>query len=82
MSRGKAVTCCLSLENMGCVLFHGDAHEVEGNVPELKKGLEQITLQDRDVPSHPPLVLKVITEMDEAQMTKFPFHQVHFNILS
>ena len=41
---------CLSLENVGRGPFHDDAHEVEDKVPELKKGLEQITRQDRDMP--------------------------------
>lgn len=39
----------MSLENMGHGLFHNDAHEVEDKVSALKKGLEQITHQDRDV---------------------------------
>lgn len=38
---------CLSLENVG----HGSLHnDVEDKVPELRKELEQITQQDRDMP--------------------------------
>lgn len=66
----------LSLENIGHGLFHNDAHEVEDKVPELKKGLEQITRQDRDMPLQASsfLVLEIFTESDEAQRTELSPH--------
>lgn len=78
----------MSLENVGRGPFHSDAHGVEDKVPGLKKGLEQITQQDRDMPiwaSSSP-VLEIFTESDEARMTELsphfitsilrPFHNV------
>lgn len=59
----------MSLENVGRGPFHSDAHGVEDKVPGLKKGLEQITQQDRDMPiwaSSSP-VLEIFTESDEAE---------------
>lgn len=42
--------CYLSLENVDHGPFHNDTHEVKDEVCELKKGLELITQEDRDMP--------------------------------